>query len=210
MLYLLFHPRSSFLVANRSKVKTDGIKRIALTFDDGPNPQHTPALIRILKAKNVNATFFLVGLQAVKYPELVRLLVAEGNQVANHTHSHPPLFCFLSPRRLREEVEGGQRALQQVCGRKPLHFRSPLGLRHPLLQKCLMQAGLEYISWRVRAFDTWKRDSDVLTQKIVENTAPGDIILLHDKPGEATRRMLDALPGIIDRLKNRGYEFVLV
>lgn len=208
MLYLLFHPRNQFLVSNRSQVDTAGRRCLALTFDDGPNPRHTPALLRILGEKGVRATFFVVGRQAEQYPELLRRVAAEGHQVGNHTYSHPPLFCFLSPRRLREEIERGQQAVVNACGVAPRYFRSPVGLRHPLLEVYLRRAGLEYISWRVRAFDTRVQEPEAIARQITGNAAPGDIVLLHDRPGEAADRMLQALPAIIDELKNRGFEFV--
>jgi len=208
MLYLLFHPRNQFLVSNRSQVDTNGRRCLALTFDDGPNARHTQELLRILRQKEVKATFFVVGRQAEEHPDLLRRVAAEGHQVANHTYSHPSLFCFLSPRRLREEIERGQQAVLNACGTAPCHFRSPVGLRHPLLQVYLQRAGLEYISWRVRAFDTRLQTPEAIARQITGNAAPGDIILLHDRPGEASGRMLEALPGIIDELKNRGYEFV--
>jgi peptidoglycan/xylan/chitin deacetylase (PgdA/CDA1 family) len=208
MLYLLFHPRNRFLVPNRWQVETAGRRRLALTFDDGPNPEHTPALLRILKEKGVRATFFVVGREVEEHPELLRLLVAEGHQVANHTYSHPALFCFLWPRKLREEIGRCQQAVAAVCGAAPRYFRSPVGLRHPLLRHCLEREGLEYISWRVRAFDTRVQTAQAIARRITTRIRPGDVILLHDRPGKAAERMLEALPGILDELQGRGFEFV--
>jgi peptidoglycan/xylan/chitin deacetylase (PgdA/CDA1 family) len=210
MLYLLFHPRNQFLVHNRWRVNSAGKRALALTFDDGPNPEHTPELLRILAGKGVKATFFVVGRQAEEHPELVRRLAAEGHQVANHTYSHPSLFCFLPPARLREEIDRGQQAVFNACGSSPRYFRSPVGLRHPLVQVFLLRAGLEFISWRVRAFDTRLQTQESIARRITAKVVPGDIILLHDRPGEPTARMLSALPGIIDSLKDQGFEFVAV
>ena len=208
MLFLLFHPRNQLLVTNRSQVESSGRRCLALTFDDGPNAPHTRELLRILREKEVKATFFVVGRQAEEHPDLVRRVVAEGHQVGSHTYSHPSLFCFLSPRRLRDEIERGQQAVLNACGLAPRFFRSPVGLRHPLLEVYLRRAGLEFISWRVRAFDTRVQEPEAIVRQITGNAAPGDIVLLHDRPGEAAGRMLQALPAIIDELKNRGFEFV--
>ncbi len=210
VLYLLFHPRNQFLVTNRSWVESNGKRCIALTFDDGPNAEHTARLLGILDAQGVKATFFVIGKEAEKEPVLMQRIVAEGHQAANHTYSHPPLFCFLSPRGLRREIEAGQQAIKDACGVSPKHFRSPVGLRHPLLEERLKESGLEYISWRVRAFDTRLQESGAIARRIVENTEAGDVILLHDRPGAASERMLEALPGIIEDLKERGFEFVLL
>ncbi len=105
IVYLLFHPRNQWLVANRSRV--EGERCVALTFDDGPDPADTPRLLDLLREKGVNATFFVVGKRADQHPEIVRRAWAEGHLIGNHTWSHYSLFCFLMPGRLRAEIERG-------------------------------------------------------------------------------------------------------
>src|SRR3984885_13577376 len=105
IVYLLFHPRNQWLATNRSRV--DGAQCVALTFDDGPDPADTPKLLDLLREKGVKATFFVVGKRADQYPEIVRRAWAEGHLIATHTWSHYSLFCFLTPRRLRAEIERG-------------------------------------------------------------------------------------------------------
>src|ERR1700722_18597188 len=112
MLYLLFHPRNQWLVDNRSRVEGRGC--IALTFDDGPNPVDTPKLLDLLREKNVKATFFVIGKRADQYPEIVRRAWAEGHLIANHTWSHRPLFCFLTPARLRTEIVRGTESVRRI------------------------------------------------------------------------------------------------
>lgn len=207
IVYLLFHPRNQWLVANRSRV--DGDRCVALTFDDGPDPVYTPKLLDILREKDVKATFFVVGKRADQYPEIVRRAWAEGHLVGTHTWSHYPLFCFLMPHRLRAEIERGSESVRGICGFRPRFFRSPVGLRHPLLAPSLENAGLEYISWSIRTFDTFTANSSVLARRILNNAASGDIILLHDHLPRGTDAMLQALPRVIDELRERGFEFVL-
>jgi len=207
MLYLLFHPRSQWLVANRSRVENADC--VALTFDDGPSPVDTPRLLDLLREKNVKATFFVVGKRADQYPEIVRRAWNEGHLIANHTWSHQPLFCFLTPRRLRAEIELGAESIRRICGFVPRYFRSPVGLRHPLLGPCLKQEGLEYISWSIRTFDTFTDNSSALSCRILNRVTGGDIVLLHDRLPGGTDAMLEALPGIIDELRRRGLKFVL-
>src|SRR5271165_3268092 len=178
MLYLLFHPRNQWLVANRSLV--EGANCIALTFDDGPDPVDTPKLLDLLREKNVKATFFVVGKRADQYPEIVRRAWDEGHLIANHTWSHYSLFCFLTPSRLRSEIERGTESVHRSCGFRPRLFRSPVGLRHPLLRPYLKGAELEYVSWTVRSRDTFTTNAGVLAQRILNQAANGDIILLHD------------------------------
>jgi peptidoglycan-N-acetylglucosamine deacetylase len=206
-LYLLFHPRNQWLVDNRSRV--DGAGCLALTFDDGPNPVDTPKLLDLLREKNVKATFFVVGKRADQYPEIVRRAWAEGHLIANHTWSHYHLFCFLTPSRLRAEIERGAESVRRICGFRPHFFRSPVGMRHPLLRPYLIDAGLEYVSWSIRTRDTLTRNSGVLARRILRQAATGDIILLHDHLPGGAQVMLEALPGVIDELRKRGFQFVL-
>jgi peptidoglycan-N-acetylglucosamine deacetylase len=209
IVYLVFHPRSQLMVRNRSRVASLGRRSIALTFDDGPSATNTEALLEILRHKGVKATFFVVGRRAEARPDLLRALLAEGHAVGNHTYSHPALFCFMSPARLRAEIADGQRAISEICGIRPRYFRSPVGLRHPLLGLYLKRAGLEYISWRVRAFDSRLQTPEFIRARI-GRAAPGDIVLLHDSGGPGVARMLEVLPQLIDDLPQRGFEFVLV
>jgi peptidoglycan-N-acetylglucosamine deacetylase len=207
MLYLLFHPRNQWLVANRYRV--EGPDCIALTFDDGPNPVDTPKLLDILREKGVKATFFVVGKRADQYPEIVRRAWEEGHLIANHTWSHYSLFCFLTPARLQAEIERGAESIRRICGFRSRFFRSPVGQRHPLLRRYLEDAGLEYISWSIRSRDTLTWNSEVLARRILRQAASGDIILLHDHLPRGANVMLEALPQVIDELKARGFKFVL-
>ena len=206
VLYLLFHPRNQWLVANRSRV--DGAGCLALTFDDGPDPVDTPKLLDLLREKGVKATFFVVGKRADQYPEIVRRAWAEGHLIANHTWSHYSLFCFLTPRRLRAEIERGTESVRRSCGFRPRFFRSPVGLRHPLLAPYLEDAGLEYVSWTIRTRDTLTANSSILARRILQ-AASGDIILLHDHLPGGADAMLEVLPRVIDELRKRGFQFVL-
>jgi peptidoglycan/xylan/chitin deacetylase (PgdA/CDA1 family) len=208
MLYLLFHPRNQWLVANRSQVERDGC--VALTFDDGPDPVDTPRLLDLLREKGVKATFFVVGQRADRHPEIVRRAWEEGHLIANHTWSHRPLFCFLSPRHLRSEIERGNDCIERICGVRTRYFRSPVGLRHPLLRFELQRAGVEYVSWRIRSYDTIIENSAFLARRILSQVASRDIILMHDRLPKGTHVLLEALPGVIDELKERGFKFVLV
>ncbi|MGA6981989.1 MAG: polysaccharide deacetylase family protein [Candidatus Sulfotelmatobacter sp.] len=206
ILYLLFHPRNQWLVANRSRV--DGAGCVALTFDDGPDPVDTPKLLDLLREKDVKATFFVVGKRADQYPEIVRRAWTEGHLIANHTWSHYSLFCFLMPGRLRAEIDRCTESIRRTCGSRPRFFRSPVGLRHPLLAPYLEDAGLEYVSWTIRTRDTLTANSSILARRILK-AASGDIILLHDHLPGGADAMLEVLPRVIDELRERGLEFVL-
>jgi peptidoglycan/xylan/chitin deacetylase (PgdA/CDA1 family) len=207
-LYLLFHPRNQWLVTNRSCVECNGRRCVSLTFDDGPTSLRTLELLDILRESNVQATFFVIGKRAEEHPELLQRVVADGHIIGNHTYSHPVLFCFLMPWRLRREIEQGQEAIERICGHRPRYFRSPVGLRHPLLNLYLREANLEYVSWRIRSFDTLAKQPGPVLRRILRRVAPGDIVLLHDNVAAGVT--LEVLPQLIRELKQRGFEFVPV
>jgi peptidoglycan/xylan/chitin deacetylase (PgdA/CDA1 family) len=95
----------------------------------------------------------------------------EGHLIGNHTWSHRPLFCFLSPRRLRFEIERGSQSIERICGVRTRYFRSPVGLRHPLLRFALQRAGVEFISWRIRSCDTMIKNSGLLARHILSKVS---------------------------------------
>lgn len=208
MLVLLFHPRSRWLATAQCTVSCGADPCVALTFDDGPSSDVTPRVLEILREKNIKATFFLVGSQVDLNPAVAREVYAEGHAIGNHTYSHPPLFCFLTPRRLRDEITRAQEAIIRATGVRPDCFRSPVGLRHPLLEPALEQASLKFVLWALRTYDTRALKADALCHRILDNVQPGSIILLHDRPGPGSEAMLAALPGVIDRLHAWGYQFV--
>ena len=208
MLVLLFHPRSRWLAAAQCTVPCGAEPCVALTFDDGPSADVTPRVLAILREKNVRATFFVVGREVDRHPALARGVCAEGHAIGNHTYSHPPLFCFLTPRRLRDEIGRAQQAISQVTGVRPVYFRSPVGLRHPLLEPALEEASLTFVLWALRTYDTRALKTNALGRRILDRVRPGSIVLLHDRPGPGAEAMLTSLPGVIDRLRERGYRFV--
>jgi peptidoglycan/xylan/chitin deacetylase (PgdA/CDA1 family) len=210
MLVILFHPRSRWLLDRQTEVPCVSRPCVALTFDDGPSAEVTPRVLDILRERQAKATFFLVGQQVESNPGLARRVSHEGHVIGNHTYSHPPLFCFLSPWRLREEIERGQDAILRVTGVRPRHFRSPVGQRHPILKLALERAALEFVLWRLRTYDTRAVTSETLRRRILEQVRPGAIVLLHDRSGPGASAMLAALPDVIDGLRARGYEFVTV
>ncbi len=210
MLTILFDPRNRWLLDRRTDVPSGGRPCVALTFDDGPSADITPRVLDILREKNARATFFVVGRQVERHPALAQRARSEGHQIGNHTYSHPLLFCFLSPRRLREEIERAQDAIFRATACRPRHFRSPVGLRHPLLQRALEPSALEFVLWQLRTYDTRALTAEALRRRVLERVKPGAIVLLHDRPGPGASAMLSALPRVIDDLRARGYDFVTV
>jgi peptidoglycan/xylan/chitin deacetylase (PgdA/CDA1 family) len=207
---VLIVPGIGWLVVGQTSLPREQGRCVALTFDDGPTPEVTRKVLDVLRAKGVRATFFFVGRQVETNPDLARLVRNEGHVIGNHTYSHPLLFCFLTPGQLRRELTRGQDAIRQATGVTPRLFRSPVGLRHPLLASALVRMGLDFVLWSVRTYDTRSPGVESLRQRILDHVHPGAIVLLHDRRGRGASAMLEALPDVIDQLRARGYRLVTV
>lgn len=179
---------------------------LALTFDDGPHPELTPKLLDILRQKGVRATFFVLGSNVAKYPEIARRIVAEGHEIANHSYSHPAL-TKLGSARLNDEVGGTCDIIQQVTGRRPASMRPPYGALNASVEHALLQNyGLNIVLWSVDPLD-WKRPgASEVGRRLVAGARPGAILLAHDiHPGT-----IEAIPEVITQLKAQGYTFATV
>lgn len=179
---------------------------IAMTFDDGPHPQNTPRLLDILRARNVKATFYVIGRSVDLYPQIVRRTVAEGHEIGNHSYTHR-LLSKLGDSELRQEMLRCHEAVGRATGVRMRTMRPPYG---GLLQRQreLVHAEFGYptILWSVDPLD-WKRPgSSVVTSRILSGTNAGSIVLAHDLHAQT----VDAMPATIDGLLRRGFKFVTV
>jgi peptidoglycan/xylan/chitin deacetylase (PgdA/CDA1 family) len=176
-----------------------------LTFDAGPG-RYTPRLLEILKAKRVNATFFLLGKKHIaRYPQLVRQEAAEGHELANHTWSHPRLTEVSSPE-IRRQLDLVQRQIKDLTGRTPTLMRPPQGRTDRRVAKVTRSLGLAQILWSVTAKDYRDHDPRLITRRVLNGARRNGIILLHDiYPGT-----VPAVPAIIDGLRARGLTPVTV
>ena len=184
-----------------------GHRRVALTFDDGPDPAATPLLLDLLKEQSVPASFFCVGGRASAHPAILRRMAAEGHTVGNHTYRHAWWTNFLFGRLLRDEIGRAQEVLREILGHAPVHYRSPMGLTSPHLPGVLRRLGLLLVGWDVRRpFDRRADPRDVVA-RVVERARDGSIILLHDG-GARADALLRAVDEIVRTLRSRGYTFV--
>ena len=188
-----------------SRIRTEG-PFIAMTFDDGPHPVHTPRLLDILRRRNIKATFFVVGTNARRYPQLIRRMIAEGHEIGNHTVNHKYL-SRISVAEARAEVLGCEKAIVAACGVKPRILRPPGGHINDRVKVWLKKEfGYSTIMWAVDPED-WKRPgSDVVARRIISETDPGEIVLAHDIHGPT----IAAMPRALDGLLSNGYRFVTV
>jgi peptidoglycan/xylan/chitin deacetylase (PgdA/CDA1 family) len=207
-------PRSTWLGANVRRLPEAAVQRreVAITIDDGPDPDVTPQVLDQLDAGGARATFFCIAEQAARHPALMREIVARGHSVQNHTHRHSHTFSFLGPKAYAREVDRSQQLLAQLTGQRPLYFRAPAGFRNMFLAPVLHDQGLQLVSWTRRGYDTARGDPAGVLQRLTRGLAAGDILLLHDR-GSATAPsgqpvVLEVLPVLLQRLHDTGLKAV--
>ncbi|MFQ6121535.1 MAG: glycosyltransferase [Dehalococcoidales bacterium] len=190
-------------------------RQIALTFDDGPNEPYTSQVLSILTQYGIKATFFVVGQNVQRHPEVCRRALTTGNILGNHTYHHYKLLCLKWGKAAAYEVQLAHQVIHQSTGCHVELFRPPHGFRTPWLMHTVRRLGYRVVTWDNMTND-WKTDKSAaeIVQSIVKRARPGSIIVLHD--GRANRQsydrsqMLKALPVIIEVLKERGFDFVTV
>lgn len=175
---------------------------VALTFDDGPHPVWTEKLLDGLKERGIRATFFVIGQSVKEYPELVRRMIKEGNQVGNHTYSHVQLTACKQTTAL-EEIKKTQDIIYQETGFRPLYIRPPFGSWSAALQK---KSRMETVLWDVDPYDWKVQNTDQIVKQILKQTEDGSIILLHD----IYETSVDAALKVADIFLQRGYRFCTV
>jgi peptidoglycan/xylan/chitin deacetylase (PgdA/CDA1 family) len=181
---------------------------VALTFDDGPGPANTPAVLELLARHQVKATFFMVGQNIERHRELAARVLAEGHQLGSHSYSHSRLV-LVSPSYVEEEIARTDALLREVGVRGEILFRAPFGKKLFVLPWVLSRQGRKHVTFDVVPDDHATQDAELITARALEATRPGSIILLHDgwgaKPGT-----IEAAGRIIESLKAQGYRFVTV
>lgn len=173
---------------------------ISITFDDGPNPEFTPEILSLLKVFNAKASFFLIGQNAQKYPELVKQIINDGHLIANHSYSHSKNFGFFSSKKIVLELEQTDALLKKITGKKVLLFRPPFGVTNPAIKKALQITRHHSIGWSKRSFDTTNLSEEKILERISSNIKKGDIILLHDSSPK-TVAVLERLLLLLQALK---------
>jgi peptidoglycan/xylan/chitin deacetylase (PgdA/CDA1 family) len=203
-------PKSRLLGPNWTRLPADAAARgeVALTIDDGPDPAVTPQVLDILDAHGVRATFFCIGQNVARYPDLAREIVRRGHAVENHSDRHWWHFALLGVGGFIRELTAAQETIANVTGQQSLFFRAPAGLRSPLLDPALCRVGLRLASWTRRGFDTVQRNPDKVLRRLLRNLGRGDILVLHD--GNAARTaagapvVLEVLPQVLSAIRAAG------
>lgn len=205
LIYLASTTYGSFQIKANYFVKSihkGNKKSIALTFDDGPDPEITPRILAVLKEKGVSATFFVIGEKAEKYPDLLKKIDEEGHIVANHSYSHNHLIGFFSKKRLNQDLVHCNEAIIAALGKTPVFFRPPFGVTNPRYAKVLKELKMQSIGWSLRSFDTRAKNKYQLIEKVISNLKRRDIVLLHDNRAVTA----DALEDLIEHCFNKNIE----
>ena len=207
-------PRSSLLGPNWTHLPAvaGNANCIALTIDDGPDPEVTPRVLDLLDQYAIRATFFCIGERARRYPSLTREIVARGHTIENHSYTHRHTFSVETPGALAKEVDTAQRTLIELTGERPTFFRAPAGLRNVLLEPVLQKHDLRLVSWTKRGFDTREPDPERVRQRLLHNLSPRDILLVHDGNAATTANgqpvLLCALPRVFEAARHQGLRFI--
>jgi peptidoglycan/xylan/chitin deacetylase (PgdA/CDA1 family)/ubiquinone/menaquinone biosynthesis C-methylase UbiE len=201
-------PGFSFFLPIVTRGRREG-NRVALTFDDGPDPAVTPGVLELLARHGAKATFFLVGAKAERHPDLVRDILAGGHTLGNHSHTHFPFLMLKGKALLRKEVERAQEVFRSF-GVVPLTFRPPVGITSPALWRILLDNGMCCVNFSCRATDLGNRRIKRLSAKILAKAGPGDIILLHDVAprGGAIGPLLAEFEALLQGLAARSLDVV--
>lgn len=202
-------PRSRLLGPNWTRLPgSGGPAAIALTFDDGPDPEVTPRVLELLAGRGVRASFFCVGERVARHAALVRAITQGGHAVENHSQRHLHRFSLLGPRALGAEIARAQEAIAAASGQAAQFFRAPAGLRNPFLEPVLARSGLQLVSWTRRGFDTVSANPARVLARLARRLGAGDILLMHDgnaaRTGGGAPVLLEVLPRLLDAVSAAG------
>ncbi|MEW4922223.1 polysaccharide deacetylase family protein [Algibacter sp. 2305UL17-15] len=167
-------------------------KRIAITFDDGPNSKFTTQILELLKTYNAKATFFCTGKQIEQHANIVKRIVNDGHTIGNHSYSHSPYFDFYGKRKVMAEIEKTNALIEALIGKKMNLFRPPYGVTNPSISKAVKETKHLVIGWNIRSLDTVKKNEQNILNGILRKISPGAVILLHDSK-EITISVLEQL-----------------
>jgi len=191
-----------------------GSKRVALSFDDGPDSETTPAVLDLLAEHRARATFFVIGRSLEEYPELGRRMAAEGHAIGNHSWQHSRWQNFWRTARHEREIARGEQAIAAVTGSvTPILYRPPVGLKSGELGHAAWKRRLTLVAWSLHSRDTRLRDPQRIAQRVLGRVQGGDIVLMHDGhdlPGRKRPLCAQALRLILVGLRERGFECVTI
>jgi peptidoglycan/xylan/chitin deacetylase (PgdA/CDA1 family) len=210
LAYGLFCPNSQLFGKVIWKGDSADSKAIALTFDDGPHPDATTAILDQLAQNHIPATFFVIGAHAKRWPDLIRRMADEGHLVANHSYDHKLTGLIYRGGYWRDQIRRTNDVIEQITGDRPTLFRPPMGFKHWQVIQAARAEGMHTVNWSRRARDGVATTSKKILDRLVEPSVAGDIILLHDGIVESlprpTEPTIEALGDLIQGLRKRDLE----
>jgi peptidoglycan/xylan/chitin deacetylase (PgdA/CDA1 family) len=180
-------------------------KKIALTFDDGPS-EFTLEVLALLKKYNAKATFFCIGKNIEKHPEIVKQIIDAGHLLGNHSYSHSKFFDFYNAKQIREEIQKTDALLEKFTSKKINFFRPPYGVTTPSIRRALQRTGHKVIGWNIRSLDGGTKNQELIFNRITKRVSPGGIVLLHDT---ALHSVL-VLEQFLQFLQQNNYEVISI
>jgi peptidoglycan/xylan/chitin deacetylase (PgdA/CDA1 family) len=199
----------STFVASNYHVKTycgnplENQKKIAITFDDGPN-EMTLSVLDVLRKYNAKATFFCIGKNIETYPDILKKMIKEGHVVGNHSYSHSSFFDFYKKNKIIAEIEQTDALIESVSGLKTKLFRPPYGVTNPSIRRALKVTKHQTIGWNIRSLDGIIKNEKFLLDRIIKRIKPGGIVLLHDTSSQTVR----VLEELLSFLQKNNYTVV--
>lgn len=208
LAYHVFVPRAQGLGCMHRYFRTEH-REVWLTIDDGPDPEDTPQILRLLACYRARATFFVIGENAVRHPGLIWAIASAGHEVAHHTHTHPLAnFWCASPGRVARELDVTLGILKQ-SGVNPTRFRPPAGIRNLWLAQALRRRGLTCIGWSARGLERWRTEPETVATRVLRGLRPGSILLLHEGPRVPATVRVAAIGRVLEQLHQQGYQCVV-
>lgn len=177
-------------------------KGVVLTFDDGPDPQYTAEVLRVLAEHNAKATFFLIGHKAEAHQDVVKRIVDAGHRIGSHSYSHSYQLGFFSLPKLRDDLSRGHEAVEQAAGQPSTLYRPPMGVTNPRIARVVREREWTVLGWSLRSLDTVIKSPERLVNRVVRKAKAGDIILFHDNRAITAQ----CLPEIIKGIRKKGLD----
>lgn len=192
-----------FLTAHH---KNDKVREnvIALTFDDGPHPEFTPMVLELLQKFDAKATFFLIGKNVEKYPDLVKDIVNKGHIIGNHSYKHSNNYGFLSTNSLISDLNKNKQLIYDTVGLKMKFFRPPFGVTNPKITKAILSLKLKTFGWSIRTYDTTAKKTEVIVSRVKAKLKKGEVILMHD----TSKKSVEALDKVLNYMNEKNLKSI--
>lgn len=196
----------NYFIISKIANKTLASSWVSITFDDGPHPEYTPKVLDLLEKYDAKATFFCIGKQVEKYPELVTRIIQGGHTVGNHTYAHNPGFGFLSAQKVKSDLQRANDLMKQQQGIDMQLYRPAFGVTNPHIKKAITQLNLIAIGWSKRSLDTTSLSKKRIFNRVTHELKRGDVILLHD----TSDKTVAVLERLLPFLQKKGLQSVTV